>query len=394
MTDTGASTGGDMNNSRTNEPKIDGEEIVQGIIEWVELESPSHERDAVNKMADKVADQCRAVGLEVERTPGEDGWGDLIRARGAGQREGEPGILVLSHIDTVHPIGTKEGDNKLRREGDKLYGPGTYDMKAGAYMAFYAYKHLVRLGEKPNLPVTFMFIPEEEVGSPYTRKHTEAEAAKAKYVLVTEPARDGGKVVVARKGVAGFTMKATGQPAHAGAKHEDGRSAIKEIARQILDIEALTDYERGVTLNVGLINGGTGVNVVPRECFIKIDMRVVSAEDGVEFEQKIHALTPYDPDVSLEIGGGMSHPPYPMNEKIEALFETARAASLEHGLDLQYTNLTGGGSDGNFTGAMGVPTLDGMGADGAGAHTLFEHILVSSLAPRAQTWVKLLQRLT
>ncbi len=379
-----------------NEPVIDGEDIAAGITEWVGIESPSDDVAAVNRMADHVAGECRAIGLAVERTQGEDGWGDLIRARGNGAdgADGEtPGILVLSHIDTVHPIGTKDGDNALRRDGDKLYGPGTYDMKAGAYLAFYAYRHLLRLGGTPKLPVTFMFIPEEEVGSPYTRKYIEAEAAKAKYVLVTEPARDGGKVVVARKGVARIVITATGQPAHSGAMHQDGRSAIKEIARQIVDIEAMTDYGKGLTLNVGLIQGGTAINVVPRECTIEVDIRVVNQADGDAIVEKLLALKPYDPDVTLEVTGGMNRPPFDMNDQTRALFDLAREASLEHGLDLQYTTMTGGGSDGNFTGAMGVPTLDGLGADGAGAHTLFEHILVSSLAPRARTWVKLFERL-
>jgi len=381
-----------MSTNRPNEPEIDAEAIARGIREWVEIESPSHDAAAVNRLVDRVQAECEANGLAVERTPGKDGWGDLLRARAPGRMPG-PGILVLSHLDTVHPIGTKEDDNRIRREGDRLYGPGIYDMKAGAYMALWAWRHLAHLERVSNLPVTFMFIPEEEVGSPWTRKHIEAEARNAKYVLVTEPARDGGKVVVARKGVGRFVLEATGRPAHSGVRHQDGRSAIREIARQILAIEALTDYARGVTFNVGLIEGGTGVNVVPRKCRIEVDMRVASAADAAELERRIHALRPHDPDVTLAIEGGMNRPPYEMNEGIEKLFETAREASREHGLELEYTPMTGGGSDGNFTGAMGVPTLDGLGADGAGAHALDEHILVSSLEPRTRTWVKLFERL-
>ncbi|MEH6524787.1 MAG: M20 family metallopeptidase [Sneathiella sp.] len=382
-----------MDNHQKNQPLIDPEEIVEGILEWVEIESPSTDKMAVNEMAKLVEAQCLSAGLTVERTAGEEGWGDLIRARAPHPDQDIPGILILSHIDTVHPLGTKEGDNPIRREADKLYGPGIYDMKAGAYLAYYAYRHLLRQGNSPKLPVTFMFVPEEEVGSPYSRKYIEEEAAKAKYVLVTEPARDGGKIVVARKGWGNFQLKTTGVPAHAGAKHEDGRSAIKEMARQILDIEAMTDYERGISLNVGLIEGGTGTNVVPRECHINVDMRVTTVQDGEEMVAVMHGLTAYDPDVTLTVGGGMNRPPFEMNDATAALFDIARNASLEHGLDLQYTTMTGGCSDGNFTGAMGVPTLDGMGADGAGAHTLDEFILISSLEPRAKTWVKLLERL-
>ncbi len=379
--------------SLPNEPQIDAEELVNGISEWVAIESPSDDQAAVNRMADRVVSECQDVGLAVERIPGEDGWADLVISRSGDNDVDGPGILVLGHIDTVHPIGTKEGDNPLRREGDRLYGPGIYDMKAGTFMGLYAYRHLHRFERKPNLPVTFMFIPEEEVGSPFTRKYIEAEAAKAKYVLVGEPARHGGKVVVARKGAAFFTLRATGRPAHAGASHADGRSAIKEIARHVLEIEAMTDYERGVTLSVGTIKGGTGTNVVPRECEAQVDLRVITAEDGEEFCQKILNLKPYDPDVTLEVSGGMNRPPYEMSDSGRALFEFARAACLEHDFDLQYTPLTGGGSDGNFSGAMGIPTLDGMGADGAGAHTLDEYILISSLVPRTKMWVKLLERL-
>lgn len=379
--------------SLPNEPQIDAEEMIQKITEWVEIESPTNDAEAVNRMGDKVVTECTDLGLNIERIPGEDGWGDLIIARSEIGDTQEPGVLVLTHIDTVHPVGTKANDNPIRREGDEFYGPGSYDMKAGAYMSLHAYRHLQRLGRKPSLPVTFMFMPEEEVGSPFSRKHIEAEAAKAKYVLVAEPARDGGKVVVARKGVADFVMKATGRPAHAGARHQDGRSAIKEIARHILEIEAMTDYERGVTFSTGLIQGGTGINVVPRECEVYIDMRVVTPEDGEEFCRMMHNRKAYDPDVTLEVRGGLNRPPYQMTEGGKALFDLAREACLEHGLDLEYTQITGGGSDGNYSGAMGIPTLDGLGVDGAGAHTLDEHILISSLKPRTLMWVKLYERL-
>lgn len=382
-----------MTTRMQNEPEIDAEEIAEGINRWVGIESPTNDREAVNRVADQVAADCAEYGLTVERTPGEDGWGDLLRARSPGHDGSEKGILVICHYDTVHPIGTLAKDNPIRREGDRLFGPGGYDMKAGAYLALYAWRHLVRKGGKSRLPVTFLFVPEEEVGSPYSRRIIEEEGRRAKYALVTEPARDGGKVVLERKGVGRFLLRATGRPSHAGSFHHAGRSAIREMARQIERIEAMTDYERGVTFNFGLISGGTGVNVVPRECVAELDMRVLTPEDGEEMTARIHALEPFDPDVTLEIEGGMNRPPYVKTPESEALFNIAREASLEHGFDMQATGVTGGGSDGNFTAAIGVPTLDGMGADGAGAHTLEEHILVSSLKPRAETWVKLFERL-
>lgn len=369
------------------------EDLIDGVIDWVGIESPSLDASAVNRMVDKVGAEFDAVGLEIERTLGEDGWGDLIRGRAPGSMRANKGILVVSHVDTVHPIGTKGSANPIRIEGDKLYGPGTYDMKAGAYIAYYAYKQLLENGGEPKLPVTFMYIPEEERGSPYSRKYIAEEARKAKYVLVTEPARDGGKVVVERKGSARFKLVADGRPAHSGSRHEFGRSAIKEMARKICEVESWTDYDRGITFNTGIICGGTGVNVVPQYCTIEVDHRFECLEDGQEFEARLLSLEPCDPDVQLTITGGISRPPMEATDAILELFEKARAYSLEHGLDLKYTSRTGGGSDGNLTAAEGVPTLDGLGADGFGAHQLDEHIYISSLEPRARTWMKLFERL-
>jgi glutamate carboxypeptidase len=379
--------------AHSNEPRIDGEEILDGILEWVEIETPTHQPDAVNTLADVVQRLYEGLGAAVERTPGHDGIGDVLRAR-IGDPAAGPGILVLSHMDTVHPFGTKDGPNPIRREGDSVFGPGIYDMKAGAYLPYYAYRHMRRLGREPGLPVTFMLVPEEEVGSPISRALIEEEARRHKYVLVTEPARDGGKVVTARKGVARFSMTITGRPSHSGAQHQDGRSAIKEMARQILAIEALTDYDRGVTLNVGQVSGGTAVNVVPRDCSAEIDMRVVTVEDGEAFTAKLLDLQAHDPDVTVAVTGGMNRPPYERRPENMALFEKARACAANVGFELESTLLTGGGSDGNFTAALGVPTLDGLGADGKGAHTHHEQIYFSSLEPRAKMWVRLLETLT
>lgn len=376
--------------ARDNQPRIDTEEMLEGILDWVGVETPSHQPDAVNRLADKVQAAWDGVGCTTERIPGRDGFGDHLLVRSPDWREGEPSILVLSHIDTVHPIGTLERDNPVRREGDRVYGPGIYDMKAGAYLPFYAWRHLKRLGRANGMPVTFLYVSEEEVGSPTSRAVIEREARKAKYVLVTEPARDGGKIVTARKGVAGFTVKITGRPAHAGARHEDGRSAVKELAHQILEIEGYTDYARGITTNVGLVQAGTGVNVVPREATARVDVRVCTAADGAEMTERMLNLRPRDPDVTIEVTGGMNRPPYERTAAVDALFEQARTLAARSGMDLQSTALTGGGSDGNFTAALGVPTLDGLGADGEGAHTLNEQIYLSSLEPRARMWVELL----
>jgi glutamate carboxypeptidase len=249
------------------------------------------------------------------------------------------------------------------------------------------------MGAETPLPITFLYIPEEEVGSPTSREIIEREALNNKYVLVTEPARDGGKVVTSRKGVADFHLTVRGRPSHAGARHEDGRSAIKEMAKQILRLEEMTDYDRGITLNVGLIEGGTGINVVPAQCVAHVDLRVPDETAGKEMCERILALTAFDPDVELEVTGGMNRPAYKKDEKIGALFEHAKSLAAEVGFELQDVVMTGGGSDGNFTAALGVPTLDGLGADGYGAHSDYEHIYYSSLEPRTKLMLLLFQTL-
>jgi glutamate carboxypeptidase len=381
-----------MNQETKNEPVIDGDEILEGVLRWVEIESPSHEPDAVNHMVDHVEEGLALLGLHVKRTPGRDGFGDILSARTPWGGDG-PGILVLSHLDTVHPIGTKEGPLKVRREGDKVYGPGIYDMKAGAYIAFYAMRHIVRSGGKTPLPVTFMYIPEEEVGSPTSRDTIVAAAKKNKYVLVTEPAREGGKIVTARNGRMQYTVKVTGRQSHAGARHMDGRSAIKEMAKQILRMEEEhTNYEEGRTCSVGTITGGTLTNVVPGECEVSVDIRVPSVEAQDRVLDFFANLEPFDPDCSVVAEGGIDRPPYDKFDGIEKLFQHARKLAAEIGFDLQDLK-TGGGSDGNFTGALGIPTLDGLGADGHGAHSHDEFIYYSSLEERAKLMLRLMQTL-
>ena len=381
-----------MSEASRNEPVISAEEIFEGIRQWVSIESPSNDAAAVNRMADQVQASLARLGATIERTPGRDGWGDVLKARTQWGGDG-PGILVLSHIDTVHPIGMIE---KLRfeRQGDQVFGPGIYDMKGGAYLAYYAYQHLVRAGRQTPLPVTFMFVPEEEVGSPTSREMIEAEARKNKYVLVTEPARDGGKIVTSRKGVGRFVVQVEGRPAHAGARHEDGRSAVRAMARLILAVEGMTDYDRGITTNVGLISGGTGVNVVPQFCTAEVDLRVPDAATGEEMVARILGLASDEPDVKVTVTGGMNRPPYVKDAGIARLFDHAKMLAAEIGFELEDCVVTGGGSDGNFTAAIGVPTLDGLGVDGKGAHTDYEQAYYSSFEPRAKLMLRMLETLT
>jgi glutamate carboxypeptidase len=368
-----------------------GGAMIEGISAWVRQESPTHARDGVNAMMDLVAAEVADAPVAVERVPGRQGLGDAVVLR-AGPRSDRPGILVMSHLDTVHPVGTIDRDLTLRVEGDRLYGPGVYDMKAGAWLALQAFKEAAR-GGRATLPLVFLVTPDEEIGSPTTRALIEDLGRASAYALVTEPARDGGRIVTSRKGVGRFEVHVEGRPAHSGSRHPDGRSAIREAARQILKIEALTDYGRGVTTTVGLISGGTAMNVIPQHCRFSVDLRVETVADGEAFAAAILGVAPHDPDVRVTVEGGMNRPPYERTEGVARLFEHARACAAELGFALEDVPRTGGGSDGNFTAAIGVPTLDGLGADGDGAHTLHEHALIPSFAPRRALMLRLIETL-
>jgi glutamate carboxypeptidase len=370
---------------------IDLSAMLEGIRRWVVTESPTLDRAAVNRMVDLVQSDVAGLDVAIERIPGQDGLADNLVIRNTAAGAG-PGILLLSHIDTVHPMGTVKAGLPFRRDGDRLYGPGLYDMKGGAYLALEAFRQVAKAGSA-KMPVTYVFTPDEEIGSPTSRKLIEDEARRARYVLVTEPARDGGKCVTSRKGVGRFEVKTLGVPAHSGSRHQDGRSAIKEMARQVLAIEALTDYERGVTTTVGVISGGTAPNVIPQHCHISVDLRVRDDAAGHEFEAKILGLAPFDPGVKVQVTGGMNRPPFEKSAAIDVLFRHAQALAHGIGFELKDTEMTGGGSDGNFTAALGVPTLDGLGIDGDGAHTEWEHGLISSIEPRTRLMRGLLETL-
>jgi glutamate carboxypeptidase len=365
--------------------------MLEGIERWVVTESPTLDRAAVNRMIDLVQFDLAGLDVAIERIPGTNGLADNLVVRHAAAGEG-PGILLLSHIDTVHPMGTVNAGLPFRRDGDRLYGPGLYDMKGGAYLALEAFRQVAK-ASSAKLPLTYVFTPDEEIGSPTSRKLIEDEARRARYVLVTEPARDGGKIVTARKGVGRFEVRTLGVPAHSGSRHQDGRSAIGEMARQVLAIEGLTDYARGVTTTVGVISGGTAPNVIPQHCHISVDLRVRDDAAGREFEAKILALEPFDPGVKVEVTGGMNRPPFEKSAAIDVLFRHAQALARGIGFELKDSEMTGGGSDGNFTAALGVPTLDGLGIDGDGAHTEWEHGLISSIEPRTRLMRGLLETL-
>jgi glutamate carboxypeptidase len=255
--------------------------ILAGIRQWVEIETPTDVPDQVNRLVTMVADGYRDLPVSIERVPGHSGCGDHLLARSSwGQHQ--PGILVLSHLDTVHPIGFI---NRLpfRIDGDAVFGPGIYDMKGGGYLAYHAFRQICATTERSPLGVTHLYVSDEEIGSPTSRALIEAEGRKAKYVLVTEPARDGGKIVTGRKGVGRFEIFIKGVPSHAGSRPEDGRSAIRELANIIQTLEAMTDITRGVTVNVGVVRGGTRPNVIAEDAHAEVDLRVRSLADADEF---------------------------------------------------------------------------------------------------------------
>ena len=363
--------------------------LLDEIRQWVEIESFTADKAGVNAMMDHVAKGYEELGAKVTRLAGQNGYGDHLSISSPWGGDGA-GILVLCHLDTVHPTGTLQ-DFPFSIDGERAYGPGICDMKGGAFLAFAAYRNIVASGRETPLPLRFIYTADEEIGSPTSRAHIEAHGNNAKYALVTEAARDGGKVVIGRKGVGRFVMRARGRPAHSGGQHSHGRSAILEIARQIIAIESLTDYERGLTFNIGRVQGGTADNVIPEHCSAHIDMRVTSVVDGEQMAQHILSLKPYNDDIELTITGGINRPPYEQSAESAALFAHARDLAADIGFDLIGT-VSGGGADGNFV-ADKIPVLDGLGVDGADAHTLNEHIYISSIIPRLTLQQRLFETL-
>jgi glutamate carboxypeptidase len=363
--------------------------ILDGIRRWVEIETPTEAPEQVNKLAGIVADGYRGLPATIERISGKNGCGDHLVARSSWGQDA-PGILVLSHLDTVHPLGFIDR-LPFSVQGDVAFGPGIYDMKGGAYLAYHAFRQLCANGRTSPLGITQLFVSDEEIGSPTSRALIEAEGHKAKYVLVTEPARDGGKIVTGRKGVGRFEVFVKGQPAHAGTRPQDGRSAIRELANVIQALEAMNDFKRGITVNVGVVRGGTRPNVVAEEAYAEVDLRVPGVAAAEEFVPKILGLKSRSDGITVKIVGDLNRPPYEKGNAGAALFEHAKGLAAEIGFELVDT-FTGGGSDGNFTAAH-TATLDGLGVDGKGAHTHYEQLYISSIEPRARLLYRLYQTL-
>lgn len=343
----------------------------------VRLESPSTDKAAVDRCGAELASRIEALGGRVRVLPQPD-TGNHIRAE-FGDAAPHP-ILLLGHIDTVWDLGQLR-TMPLREEDGRLHGPGTFDMKAGVATALAAVRALVATrGKSPH--VVMLWTADEEIGSATSRTTIEAEARNSAAVLVLEPSLPGGAMKTARKGCGDFELVVDGISAHAGIDPGTGASAIHELGHQIVAVQELQDLERGVSVNVGRISGGTRTNVVAAEARASIDVRVPTKADAERVERALLALKPRLQNTALRISGGFGRPPLERTARGVRLYETAREVARALGRDLGEGS-TGGGSDGNFTAAMGVPTLDGLGPEGDGAHALHEHVLLDDLPWRA-----------
>jgi len=364
------------------------EDLLAELESWVRIETPTTEPAAVNRLVDRAAAELAQAGAALTRIPGSNGFGDMLIARTQG--EGKP-VVIAGHLDTVWALGTLDV-MPYRLDGDKAHGPGIFDMKAGSFLACHAVCSILRQKVPTRRPITLLLTPDEEVGSPSSRWLIEREAATAACVLIPEPAGPGGACVTARKGVGRFVLGVEGRGAHAGVSFLDGASAVVELARQILTIHGMVDIGNGITLNVAPIWGGSRPNVIPPDAGCEIDLRVNSTEDGERLSHTLLALAAQTPGCTVSVEGGMNRPPFAESAAITLLYEKARAIAGGIGMDLPKQH-RGGGSDGNFSAAMGVPTLDGLGCPGGGAHASHEHILWRELAPRAALLAGLLEAL-
>lgn len=352
--------------------------LIRLIKSLVVAESPSDDKAAVDACGSLVSEHARSLGGKV-KVHRQQGYGDVIEIRFGPRRSGDgKPVLMLGHIDTVWPVGTLK-DMPCRITDGRLWGPGTLDMKAGVAMAFTAVE---MLGEANLLEreIVLLMNSEEEIGSPVSRPVTEELARKCSSVLVLEPAQ-GLAYKTARKGTGNWRIEITGVAAHAGVDYEKGASALRELAGVIETVSGWTDPKRGLTVSVGLAGGGSKTNVIPAAAWAEVDVRIGRASDGPRIERKFASLKAADKRCSLIVTGGINRPPMERSRGTVALYTRARELAAELGLTLEEA-ATGGASDGNLTSALGVPTLDGMGAVGEGAHARHESIVVEHLAPR------------
>jgi glutamate carboxypeptidase len=361
--------------------------LIDLIEALVSIESPSDDPAAVNRCGDELAARLASMGGAVTRLPSA-GAGDHVRASfGSGDRQ----ILLLGHFDTVWPVG-QLAKMPLKHEGGRIYGPGVFDMKAGIALACLATRAALAEGSLARCRAVMLWTADEEIGSGTSRALIETEAAKSDAVLVLEPSLPGGALKTSRKGVGQFEMTVHGVSAHAGLDPGKGVSAIRELARQIIALDDLQDPAAGVTLTAGVVQGGTRSNVVPAEARAIIDARAMTRADAERIQRAMAAVRPFLDGARVEVTGGFDRPPLERTAAVARLFALARDAAAEIGVHLEEGS-AGGGSDGNFTAAIGVPTLDGFGAIGDGAHALHEHVEIDPLIPRAATIAGVVRRI-
>lgn len=355
----------------------------------VNLDSPSSERELVSAVIGEIGTNLEALGAQIEFIPTGGRFAAPLKAVWSGASEDAEPILILAHADTVWPPGEAER-RPFSLADDRCFGPGVYDMKAGIVEAIFAIQALKSLNRFPSRPIVFLVTGDEEVGSPESRPIIEDIARSAAAVLVIEPPTEAGHLKTARKGVGMYELTVTGRAAHAGVEPEKGRSAVRELAEQILFLESLNNESAATTVTVGVIRGGTASNVVPATASAQIDVRVTTMAEAEKLDRIIRNLTPKTDGLRLEVQGGLNRPPMEWTEATGRLFDLARDASRELGFDLDQA-MTGGGSDGNFTAALGVPTLDGLGAVGGGGHALDEYVSIPDLPLRAAMLARLLE---
>jgi len=361
--------------------------LLELIEALVAIESPSDDPAAVNRCGAELASRLEAMGGRITRVPSATAGEHLRASFGSGSRQ----ILMLGHFDTVWPVG-QLARMPLKREGGKLFGPGVFDMKAGIGLAMLAARAVIDRGIPDGCQIAMLWTTDEEIGSNTSRALIEAEATKSEAVLVFEPSLPGGGLKTSRKGVGQFELIARGVSAHAGLDPGKGVNAIRELAHQIIAIDAIQDPAHGVTLTAGIVAGGTRANVVPDEARATIDARANTRADADRVQRTMRALKPIVPGASVEVTGGFARPPLERTAAVERLFNEAKKVAAGIGIELKEGS-AGGGSDGNFTAALGIPTLDGFGAIGDGAHAIHEHVEIDALVPRAATIAGVLETL-
>jgi len=365
-------------------------DMVADLTRLVEMESPTDNKSALDRLGEHLAARLQHLGAQVEVFPQAQA-GDHLRARWeSGDAEGDGGLLLLCHMDTVWDMGTLAERPVVIRDG-RLFGPGAFDMKGGIVIALWAIRVLRGLNIMPKRRVTLLLTSDEETGSKTSRPIVEMEALQHDAVLVLEPAQPPNAALKTwRKGVGAYQVRTTGVSAHAGAAHDQGVNAIEELAHQVVAIQALTDYTAGTTVNVGVVSGGTRGNVVPQSAWARVDVRVMNQAEADRLDRSLRSLQPHLKGASVEVTGGINRPPMVRTAAGVSLFQEAAEIASELGFSVTETG-TGGGSDGNFTAALGVPTLDGLGVVGDGGHAQHENAVISSLPERAALLAGLLR---